>query len=207
MSVVSAPNEVPIAERAALPPMPVCRLTVHQYHRMIATGIIREDDRVELLKGWIVPKMGHNPPHSLAVNVGQAALRAALPGGWFVLVQLPITTGDSEPEPDLAVVRGGPRDYASRHPGPEDIGLLVEDADTSLDYDRHFKGPLYASASISSYWIVNLIQRRVEVYTDPSGPAENPGYRHRQDYGENESVPLVLDGVEAARIAVRDLLP
>ncbi len=194
-----------IADRP--PPIRTHRLTVDQYHRMIAAGIIREDDRVELLKGWIVPKMGHNPPHSLAVNVGQAALRAALTGGWFVLVQLPITMGDSEPEPDLALVRGGPRDYAGRHPGPQDVGLLVEDSDTSLDYDRDFKGPLYASASICCYWIVNLIERKVEVYTEPSGPAENPGYHRRQDYTENESVSLILDGVEVARIPVRDLLP
>jgi hypothetical protein len=105
------------------------------------------------------------------------------------------------------VVRGPRRLYANRHPGPADTALAAEVAESSLSHDRNFKGPLYARANIPVYWIINIVDARVEVYTDPTGPDPNPRYRQRQDYGPGEEVPLVLDGVEVGRIPVRDLLP
>jgi Uma2 family endonuclease len=113
----------------------------------------------------------------------------------------------SEPEPDVAVVRGSDDDYSDHHPGPEDVPLLVEVADTSLRRDRGFKKAIYAKARIAVYWIVNLIDRRVEVYTQPTGPAAAPDYGQHQDFGETDQVPLVIEGREVARIAVSELLP
>jgi Uma2 family endonuclease len=196
-----------IALEPTVPPAPVQRFTVQQYHRMIESGVLTENDRVELLAGWIIPKMPHNAAHRIAIPLTQRVLTNVLPANWFLGVQLPVTTADSEPEPDLAVVRGNPRDYPHGSPGPQDVALLIEVSDTTLSFDRHFKGPLYARALFPVYWIVNLPEGIVEVYTDPSGPTEQPGYRQRQDYGPDDAVPLVLDGREIARIAVRDLLP
>jgi Uma2 family endonuclease len=104
-------------------------------------------------------------------------------------------------------VRGRARDYATHHPGSGDLALVIEIADSSLSQDRNVKGPLYARAAVPVYWIVNIPDRRVEVYSDPTGPVALPAYRQRTDYGENDSVPLVLDGTEVGRLAVRDLLP
>jgi hypothetical protein len=190
-----------------MPPFPVRRWTVDEYHDMIQKGVITEDDPVELLEGWIVPKMGRNPPHDVAIVCVQEALRPLLPAGWHTRVQSGITTAESEPEPDLAAVRGAARDYLTRHPGPQDAALLVEVADSSLLHDRRNKGRAYAQADIAVYWIVNLVDSQVEVYTDPSGPAPNPTYRQRQDYGITDAVPCLIDGQSIGPIPVRDLLP
>ena len=101
-----------------------------------------------------------------------------------------VTLLTSEPEPDVIVVRGSNDDYVDRHPGPGDVVLVVEVSDTSLRSDQGFKKMIYAKSSLPVYWIVNLIDRRVEVYTDPTGPAEQPDYRHHDDFSGAESVPL-----------------
>src|SRR5437660_7717020 len=147
-----------------VPPMPVRKFTVAEYHRMIDAGILTEDDNVELLEGWIVPRMARKPPHDGTVQVSNKALVAAVPAGWTVRIQSAITTADSEPEPDLAVVRGDERTYMHRHPQPPDIGTLVEVADTTLTGDRRDKGRLYAHAQIPYYWIINLKNEWIEVY-------------------------------------------
>jgi Uma2 family endonuclease len=118
-----------------------------------------------------------------------------------------VTIDESEPEPDVSVVRGDTRSYLTRHPGPSDTGLVVEVADESLVRDRGVKKRLYARARSPHYWIVNLIDRQVEVYSDPTGPADKPDYRLRRIYGGDERVPVILDGVEVGTIAIRDLLP
>jgi len=114
---------------------------------------------------------------------------------------------DSEPEPDVAVVHGDPRDRAGRHPLPGDVALLVEAADSSLEHDRTFKGPLYACGRISLYWIVNLVDSQVEVYTEPSGPGPSPLYKISHIYRRGDVVPLVLPGQTLGGIPVADLLP
>lgn len=196
----------PPAEIDAVSPFPVRRFSVEEYRRLGEIGVLAEDDRVELLEGWIVPKMNLNPPHSVCVQLVDDAIRNALPEGWCVRVQDAVSTDDSEPEPDVAVVRGAIRDFTARHPGPKDIGLIVEVADTSLTRDR-YKCRLYGGAGITLYWIVNLVDRRIEVHVDPTGPDPNPGYRRRNEYGPDDRVPLVLDGCEIARIEVSGLLP
>ena len=92
------------------PPEPIWRLSVEQYHEMIDAGILDEDDPVELLEGWLIPKMPKNPPHSFTTDLTREALAGLLPTGWYVRGQEPITTEDSEPESDVAVIRGDRRD-------------------------------------------------------------------------------------------------
>ena len=174
---------------------------------MVRSGIIGEDDRVELLEGYIVPKMVHKPPHDGTIDLANDGIQPLLPRGWRIRIQQSIVTDDSEPEPDLAVVRGDKRTFLTRHPGPADVGLLVEVSDASLQRDRADKGRLYARARIICYWIINLIDRQVEVYTDPTGPDPSPRYLNRVDYDVNSAVPIVLSGQPCGSIMVRELLP
>jgi hypothetical protein len=190
-----------------MPPWPVRRFTVPEYHQMIQAGILTENDPVELIEGWIVPKMRHNPPHDATVDQAQEILQRSLPPGWRVRVQSAITTAESEPEPDLVVTPGPASRYATRHPEPHEIALVVEVADSSLSFDRGDKCRSYARAAIICYWIVDLIHRRVEVYTDPTGPTAAPSYRQHTDYGTADSLPLIVAGQQVALIPVADLLP
>jgi Uma2 family endonuclease len=191
----------------AMPPEPVCRLAVSQYHEMIAAGILASDEPVELLEGWIVPKMVKNPPHSTARHLTTKALESILPSGWHVRSQEPITLSDSEPEPDVAIVCGGAEQYEHCHPGAESVAVVVEVADASLGRDRSIKNQVYARAGIPVYWIVNLQDRRIEVYTVPSDAGESSSYRQREDFGVGSEAPLELEGREVGRIAVAAVLP
>ncbi len=181
------------------------RFTVAQYQQMAEAGFLN-DLRVELLDGWIVDKKMHNPPHDFTVNRLNGRLIRMLTGEWVVRNQSSIILRRSVPEPDLVVARGPEETYAERHPGPKDTVLVVEVSDATLSSDRGFKGPLYARSRIPIYWIVNLVNRRVEVYTDPK-TGRSPAYRTRRDFTADESIPLVLDGREVARIPVREILP
>jgi hypothetical protein len=197
----------PVPGMFALPPGPVRKFTVDEYHRMIQAGILTEDDPVELLEGWIIPKMPRNPPHDGTLELCEDAIRPLLPPGWKVRGQSATTTADSEPEPDLIVAAGSGRSHLTRHPEPHEIAVVIEVADTPLAHDRRDKGRAYARAGLVCYWIVNLPDRQVEVYTDPTGPDVNPAYRQRQDYWVNDAVPLVINGQEVARVPVSQLLP
>jgi len=183
------------------------RISVDQYHAMIRAGIFDEDDRIELLEGLLVEKMSKNPPHSVSTKLASLALDALLPPDWHTIVQDPVTTDDSEPEPDVGVVRGEPRDYIDRHPHPEEMGMVVEVADSTLRQDRGKKKTIYARANIPVYWIVNLVDRCIEVYSDPTGPIKKPDYRRKQIFGPRDSIAVVLDGQEIGRVKVKDLLP
>src|SRR4051794_32544531 len=152
----TVPPPPPGAAPAGTPPGPVRRFTVAEYHRLVEVGVLTEDDPVELLEGWIVFKMPKNPRHDNTVFRVQQLLSRVLPADWLVRVQSAITTGDSEPEPDVTVAAGPVTAYDSRHPGPSEIALVVEVADTSLTRDRVDKQRLYARAQIAAYWIVNL---------------------------------------------------
>jgi Uma2 family endonuclease len=192
---------------APLPPMPVKRWTVAEYHQMIENGTLKSGDPVELLEGWLVNKMSRNTPHDVALVLLQESVRPFLSPGWHTRGQSAITTADSEPEPDMAIVRGAARDYLAHHPEANEIGLLVEIADASLTHDRGFKARIYARAGIIEYWIVNLIDMQIEVYTRPDALRPEPAFAQRTDYLPGDSVPLVLDSNEVARIPVADLLP
>jgi Uma2 family endonuclease len=183
------------------------RLSVQQYHDMIRPGILEEGMPVELLEGLLVRQMTKNPPHAVATRLTRTALDRLVPSGWFVDSQEPVTTDDSEPEPDVSVVRGKIRDYVHRHPRPKDSAMIVEVADSSLRRDRTTKKRIYARARVPVYWIINLIDRQIEVYSRPLSKSSRPDYRDKQMYAEDEEVPVIIDGVEVGRLAVRDLLP
>jgi Uma2 family endonuclease len=174
---------------------------------MIRAGILTEDDPVELLEGWLVTKMPKNPPHSVATRLTTRVLSQCLPSGWEVQTQEPITTDTSEPEPDVSVVRGDARQYTNRHPRPDDVALVVEVADATLARDRGQKKRIYAHAAIPVYWIIILVEQKIEVYSDPTGPAVGPDYRRRQDFGPSQQIPVWIDGNEVGRLTVSDLLP
>jgi Uma2 family endonuclease len=182
-------------------------LSVDQYHDMIRAGILTDDDPVELLEGWLVYRMPKSPSHSVATQQTRDLVARLLPAGWFADAQEPITTATSEPEPDVTVVRGDRRDFLSRHPMPQHLALVVEVADTTLSRDRGLKKWLYARTGIPVYWILNLAENHLEIYTGPSGPAEQPDYREVRVYGSADTAPLVIDGREVGAIAVRELLP
>lgn len=122
-------------------------------------------------------------------------------------MQEPITTTDSEPEPDLSVVRGSPRDYFLHHPRPEDVTLVVEVSDTTLVQDRNIKRRLYAAAAIPVYWLVNLPDNQIEVYTHPFTNVSGPDYGQRHTYGLNDAVPVTIADNTPGEVAVADLLP
>lgn len=183
------------------------RFSVDEYHKMIQSGILNEDDNVELLEGYVVEKMSRNPPHDVSLTrMNKRFVRLSLVG-WEVRIQCAITLADSEPEPDITLARGDDHTFVHRHPGPDDIGTLIEVADSTLDSDRVDKGRIFARARIPIYWIVNLVDRQIEVYTQPSGPNDAPAYGHRQDYRAGDVVPLILDGQQAALISVAEILP
>jgi hypothetical protein len=203
MSIISPP----VAPALQPPPYPIWQFTVDEYHQLIQQGILTEVHRVELLEGWIVPKMPRNPPHDTSLKLTAQIIDPQTPAGWHARWQSAITLPESEPEPDGAIVEGDVRDFANQHPEPRDIGLLIEVADSSLDRDRNRKGPLDARANIPVYWIINLIDSQVEVYSDPTGPSAAPGYRQRQDFSLGSTVPLLIAGQVVGQIAVSDLLP
>jgi len=178
-----------------------------EYERLIEIGVFRAGEPVELLGGQLIVSEPQGSAHYTAVLLVEEALRAALGPGWLVRTQGPIALDDeSEPEPDIAAVPGRARDYSRAHPVRP--VLVVEVADTSLAHDREYKGSLYARARVDDYWIVNLIERVLEVYRQPIPDSSAPfGWRYasREVLGPQSSVaPLV---VADARIVVSDLLP
>jgi hypothetical protein len=189
-----------------LPPSPPRQFTVAEYHDMIAAGFFAKDERFELIDGWVVPMLTRTPAHNYCLEVASDVIRPLLPRRWRLRIHSAVTTNDSEPAPDIAVVRGPARRHLYRHPCPADIAMLIEIAESTLDLDRDVKGPMYARAQIAIYWIINLIDNQVEVYADPVG-GRNARYRRGKVYGSNGAVPLVIVGKQVGRVAVRDLLP
>lgn len=182
------------------------RFSVPEYHKLIEIGVLTEDDELELLEGFLVNKIARNPPHDASLQLSQEALAPRLQSGWRLRVQSAITLPDSEPEPDIAAVRGDSRTYVLRHPRPGDIGLIIEVSDPTLAGDRSDKGRIYARANIPCYWIINLIDRQIEVYTQPSGPVAAPAFGQQATYRAGDQIFLVLDGTSVT-IPVTDLLP
>ena len=140
------------------------RLSRAEYDRLIALGFFQRE-RLELMHGILVEMSPVGPPHRTVVDRLNELLLPRLLGRAKVSIQQPIAAwDDSEPEPDVSVLPIG--DYSALHPNC--ALLVIEVADSSLEYDRHTKGPLYAASSVNEYWIVNLVERIVEVYSDPA---------------------------------------
>jgi len=158
------------------------RFDVHEYHRMAEVGILHEDDRVELIEGEIVEMSPIGGRHVSCVGRLTRVLSQFAGERYLVNVQSPMRLDDHwEPQPDLTVVRD--RDYGNSLPGPEDILLLIEVADTSLAYDRNVKLPLYAQAGIPEVWIVDIAGEIIERHTEPSGN----DYRHTEKVRRGET--------------------
>ncbi len=194
----------PAGSRAWIP-SPLYRMTVEQYEAMVAAGVLSERDRVHLINGYLVEKMTQKPPHTVADLRCGAELERVIRRGWHVRPAKPIRIPgrDSEPEPDRCVARGTFDDYDEQHPGPEDIALVAEIADSSLAQDRKLAAEVYGPAGIPVCWIVNVRGRRVEVYT-LAGPQ---GYGPPEFFGEGKSLPVMIRGRQVGRIAVKEILP
>lgn len=149
--------------------------------------------------------MAKGPGHEYAVGQGEDLLRGRIPAGWHVHNQAPITLANSEPEPDLAIVRGGREAYRQRHPVPSEVALVVEVSETTLDTDR-VKGRTYGSAGIAEYWIINLVDRCVEVYARPDAKSEL-GYVSRTISRVHETIAVRVAGQDLGTLAVIALLP
>jgi Uma2 family endonuclease len=186
-----------------LPVWGLHRLTVKQYQKMITDGVFAEDERVELIDGLLVDKMPHDPIHDGTISLLLDAIMRIAPAGWCPRVQGSITLSTSEPEPDFVLARGNKRTYLARHPGPSDIGLVVEVSNSSLQRDRSDKLRVYAKAGLPTYWIMNVLDMQIEVFTQPVGAV----YTVEQIWRRGDAVPLELDGVPIGTISANDLLP
>ncbi len=202
MSTIASTQSSQSPARLASPA--VYRFTVDEFER-IADSL--DDNQVELIDGYIVGRGEMKPSHVLVTELLKGCIQPILPNGRFVREDKPIRIPDfDEPRPDIAVVRGDPKVYARRHPGPEDVSLLIEVSDTTLQRDRGEKWLNYARSGIPVYWIVNLVDRQVEVYTDPT----EAGYGSRVVYAHFLSAqlaPVVIDGIDVGQIAVSDIIP
>ena len=183
------------------------RWTRREYGRLIQYGLLDEDDPIELLDGRLFVKEPQASSHRTAVLLTARALERGFGEGWFVQVQSPIILDDrSEPEPDVCVVRGSPRDYVRAHPSRP--ALVVEVAQSALRMARGRKARGYARGGIRDYWIVNLVNRVVEVHREPAkpGPARARwGYAAVEVLGPGATIiPLAAPG---ATIPLADLLP
>ncbi len=163
------------------------KISTGEYHRMIEAGILREDDRIELINGELLEMSPISSRHSAMVDKIKDWFILQLTGKAIVRAQNPILLDDlSEPEPDIAVVKYREDYYANEHPRPKDVWLIIEVSETSLEYDEEIKLPLYAEAGISNYWIVNLKSRKIKAYRDPSGK----DYRIRELAKSGDHLPL-----------------
>lgn len=176
--------------------------TVADYHRMAETGILDEDERVELLEGKIIWMSAKGTAHRSAVGRTDYLLKNRLGNRAWVSIQDPIKLNDrSEPEPDVAVVQIDPLDYADHHPTPSEVYLIIEVADSSLKFDCETKGKAYAQAGIADYWVLDVVDRQLYVFREPN----EEGYQSKVILGENGMIsPLQFSDLQ---IVVLEMLP
>jgi len=158
--------------------LPRRKFTREEYHRLVQSGILREDERVELIEGDIVPMAPISPEHATQTLGLYERVRRLFGRGYHVRIQCPLALGESEPVPDIAVVKGELTDY--KHAHPTHAVLVIEVAQSSLSYDHTVKTSLYAKGDISEYWIIDLEHRQLEVYREPiESPDSLFGYTYR----------------------------
>jgi len=217
VSIATAPNPAPAPAPLAQPsppwrPTPVLDeaepplwpLTVEMYSRMVESGLLTSDDPVYLWEGRLAPLVPIHRPHSSSITKSFAALFTNLPPGCHAEQEQPLAFRHrhSVPQPDIMILRGSVEDYSKAFPTTADALLVVEVAEATLARDRK-RADSYAGEEVPIYWLVNLVELRVEVYSQPEGGS----YSHKATLGPGDSIPLVLDGREVVRIAVADLLP
>ena len=171
--------------------MTIRPLSIHEYHWLIDRGFFHEDEHVELVQGVLHSMSPEGPRHVAVIDRLLELFSTVVSNRAQVRGQHPLSLPDSnsEPEPDVALVVKRENRYSDRHPVPTEVFLLVEVAATSLEEDRQLKIPLYAAAGIVEFWIVNLVKDQIEVYREPSRPAEGTAhYRQRAIYSVRDSV-------------------
>lgn len=193
-------REPQVTAQDEIPPFPVRRWTLEEYQRLRDSGMF-DEERVELIEGWIVPKMTKNPLHDSTIMVLDDMLRPELPASMWLRVQSAVTVGRSEPEPDLTIVRKVAHKYRHNHPGEGDIEMVIEVADSSLPKDRR-KSTTYAEAGIPIYWIVNFPERQLEVFEGPLRDASR--YASSRIFGTGTSIAVRLED-RNFEIAVDDI--
>ncbi len=167
-------------------------ITVTEYDQMVRAGVFNEDDRLELIEGELITTSPIGSTHAGIVNRLTRALSAQVGAQAVVAVQNPIRLAQSEPQPDLALLRPRADDYTRSHPEPNDILLVIEVADASVDYDRTVKVPLYGRSGIPEVWLIDLLEGVIEVYRTPA----SIGYRAKQTYAAGDSLtPEALPGL------------
>lgn len=175
------------------------KFTIDEYHRLVDLGFFTENDRIELIRGEIINMAPKRTPHSVCNSTLFGELYRLLYDQANIRGQEPITlSSNSEPEPDVVIAKKKADNYLSNHPTVEDIILVIEISDSTLKYDKETKLPLYAEAGINNYWIVNLVENHLEVYTNPFADNQNKfGYRNRSIVlpDENLEIPDFKDVV------------
>jgi Uma2 family endonuclease len=185
-------------------PWPLYRMTLEKYESLIASGFFTKWDDVHLINGYLVTRMPESPLHGAVCEAIRLAIGAILLAGWHPRSEkgLRIPTQTSIPRPDLAIVRGDWRDYLARYPEPADTALVVEVSKSSLDEDRAM-ADIYGAGGVPVYWIVNVDDGQVEVYSNP-GPS---GYQSHEVLAPGHVLRVMIDGVEVGEIPVADILP
>jgi Uma2 family endonuclease len=183
-------------------PFTIRKWTVKEYHKLGEMGFFHPEERVELLSGNIITISAKGTANTSATRRTANVLRDILGNQVDVYYKSPIALDDnSEPEPDIAVVRIDPFDYATHHPTPSEVYLIIEVADSSLTFDREIKAKAYGRSGIADYWVLNVNERQLHVFREP---AEN-GYQSELILGENGSIsPLQFPIVN---IAIQEMLP
>jgi Uma2 family endonuclease len=187
-------------------PWPLYRMSLEQYESLIATGFFTKHDDVHLINGYVVNRMAESPEHGAVCDVIRRTMEVILlaVAGWHARGQngLKIPSQVSIPRPDLAIVRGDWRDYLNRYPESRDTALVAEVSVSSLDEDRAM-ADIYAAGGVPVYWIVNVDDGQVEVYSDP-GPS---GYQSHEVLAPGHVLSVMVNGVEVGEIPVADILP
>ncbi len=168
------------------------RFTVHEYHQLVKLGFLSEDDHIELIRGELIQMAAKGTAHETCIRRLLRELPLLLQNRATLQCQAPISLSfDGEPEPDFAIVRNRDDDYVTEHPTPEETLLVIEIADSSLDYDRDVKLPLYAEAQISNYWLFNLPDRYLEAYSEPYQISPGRfGYLNRRIFTADAAISL-----------------
>jgi Uma2 family endonuclease len=178
-----------------------------EYNRLVEAEFFGPEDRIELLGGEMIVKEPQYSPHATGISLANRVLTALFGSGWHVRAQMPVALDDeSEPEPDVCVVPGNPRDYRDAH--PERPVLIVEVALSRRRFDREHKGSLYARAGIADYWILNIPDRRLEVYREPVPDGAAPfGWRYGRSVALGADERVTPLAAPEASVSVADLLP
>jgi Putative restriction endonuclease len=188
-----------IATKQAEPSLPSIRMTVEEFEKTD----FYNDKRLELLDGYIVRRGEMNPPHAVITGRLRRRINRMLPADWCTREDKPVQIPPLyEPLPDIAIVRGEDEKYIDHHPGPADIAALIEVSDATLSKDQGKKLAAYALNGIAVYWIVNLVDHQVELYTEPNADA----YGSKLVFTVGQSVPVIIDGAVVGHLAVSDIL-